>query len=231
MTTRGIKPARGDAGVTLVELLVVMALMGVVGSLVMSWFVAMTRNISEQTSRVTDAADARYALEYLSKDLRMAIRPRPGTPAFTASSSDRAVEFYVNVPRGVPALVRYSVQTAGGGNQQLVREYTPAAAGGPPYSWPSSGTKRLVLVPRLDPADGFRLSYTTASEADLPPCSSTVTTGCALPLPASPSLTSRDFVGAVEAMLHVVGNPLNDTTTRLRTRVLVVNADETAIVE
>lgn len=64
--------ARHDEGYTLVELLVVLVIMGVVGTMVVTSFVAASRSTARATERVDALSDVRPAAERLTRDLRAA---------------------------------------------------------------------------------------------------------------------------------------------------------------
>lgn len=100
---------RGDEGSTLVELLVVMVLTTVVLAAVGTVFVSTTRGVRETQVRTSTQADARTAMEAMSRSLRVAVAPPRGAPTGPSSStpvagpftsaSPTSVTFYANLQR------------------------------------------------------------------------------------------------------------------------------------
>lgn len=220
---------RGEAGTTLPELLVVMVLMGVVGSVVVSWQIGMQRSTAGFTARVNDQADLRTAMAHMTRDLRMAIRPSTGVPAFLPESTASDVRFYVNADSGPPLRVRYFTEPASDGGTQLVRESTPAAGSPGSWNWPAGGTRRTVLVRALV-AGAPLITYYDVASAELPPCSEGAVPPCAGPMTSSPTLQMPDAVGSVEIRLAARSRPDLPGDSELRTRVRVANAGLTAII-
>jgi type II secretory pathway pseudopilin PulG len=218
---------RGDAGTTLPELLVVMVLMSIVGVLVVTWAIGTQRSAAGFTSRVDDQAELRTAMAHLTRDLRMAIRPSSGVPAFQPASTASDVRFYVNRASGAPLLVRYAVVTAGG-RTQLIREETPGVGARAPWTWPTGGTRRTTLVRSLLATAPLN-TYFDLSSAELTPCAEDPATPCAMPMAASPTLATPDEVGAVEVRLTARSRPEFPGSSVLRTRVRIANAGLTAI--
>lgn len=95
---------RGDAGTTLAELLVVLGLMGLVGTLVMSVSVQTARVLTGAADRGGDTQQVRVALEAVTRSLRSAVDPdtvpkvvmaAPGTscnPAGTVGTGNAATD-------------------------------------------------------------------------------------------------------------------------------------------
>lgn len=216
-----------DAGLTLVETLVVMLLMGILGGVLLTWFIATQRATMGYTARIADLSDVQVAVDRFSKDVRMAIRPSSTVPAFLASSSADEAAFYVSRDTGAPLLVRYRV-TSAGGQRQLVREVTvPTGAG--PYTWPTTDMRRQVVIPALAPSATVSFAYYRRGDAGLPGCEAGVTAGCATPMPASPALTDPDDVGAVELTVRQNSRADLSGPTDLRSRTRIVNAGLTFV--
>jgi len=74
LTTSRPRPSRGgsDAGMTLIELLVTMILMGVIGSVVTAGVVSAMQDQRRATSRLDAVTSTQRALERVTKDLRAA---------------------------------------------------------------------------------------------------------------------------------------------------------------
>lgn len=135
--------SRGDhedeAGFTLVELLVVMALMLIVGSVVVNGIVSGLRASERGRARVEALTDLELAAERMARDLRFA------DPVDAAS----ATQVIVNVLRDdAGSLVRHRVtfDVAGGTITEARAIYDP-----PSSATPTSTTTREVISD-LDPA-------------------------------------------------------------------------------
>lgn len=221
---------RADAGLTLVELLMVMLLMAVVGTLASTWVIGTQRTAAGFTARVDDLADARLAVERITRDLRVAIRPRNGTAAFAAGATVSDVTFYANLTAGPPLRVRY-VLTGTGTTGQLVREQTAARGTVQPYTYPAAPDSSMVLARSLDVSVPLLTYYDVPSSA-LAPCTSTspAPSPCATAMPVAPSVTQLDAVGSVQVEVAVRSRSTLTPATRLETRVRLENAGQTTTV-
>lgn len=138
-----------DAGMTLVELTVAMVLGAIALTLMSSMFVASLRHNRTVTAKTTATADARIALEGLTRDLRVAVPLSASVPAMVLAGP-RRVTFYA--ARGassattdpLPSKVDYSVDTT---KHCLRRTITPAtrAANGA-LSWPAASAVSTCLA-------------------------------------------------------------------------------------
>ena len=105
---------RGDDGVSLAELLVVMAVSGVLLLALGAVFVGTARTTGDAQARNAATADTRLALDTIGRRLRVAVKP-PGQPSVIASAGARSLSFYASVmPAGtttvpLPTLVQYEV--------------------------------------------------------------------------------------------------------------------------
>ncbi|MBL8928720.1 MAG: hypothetical protein JNL54_01225 [Kineosporiaceae bacterium] len=95
---RGHAPSsrgHGDEGITLPELLVSMMISGIVFALSATMIVTSVRQRRFAEARVSSQADARIAVELLSRDLRVAHRAPNGTSASAFEfASPRKIVFY-----------------------------------------------------------------------------------------------------------------------------------------
>jgi Tfp pilus assembly protein PilW len=222
-----VRRLRGDDGTTLAELLVVMVLLGVVGSIVTSWQISMQRTTAGVTTFVSDQGDLRTAMAHMTKDLRMAIRPTADVPAFLPVSTASDMRFFVNTNSGPLKLVRYATEPSGTGTVRLVREEVPAVGAAVSGTWPATGASRVVLVQQLAPqplATYYRRAATGQST-----CATPTDPACATPVPLNPQLSAPDEVGAVEVRLVVRTKTGSVGRGELSTRVSVANAGLTAI--
>jgi len=137
-----LRPSHGiddEAGFTLVELLVVMALMLIVGSVVVSGIVSGLRASERGRARVEALTDLELAAERLARDLRFA------DPVDAASDT----QVIVNVLRDdAGTLVRHRVTfaVAGGTITETRAVYDP------PSSATATGTTVREVISDLDPA-------------------------------------------------------------------------------
>ena len=217
---------RGDDGTTLAELLVVMLLLGIVGTIVASWQISMQRTTAGVTAFVTDQADLRTAMAHMTKDLRMAIRPTADVAAFLPGSKANDVQFYVNTESGSLRLVRYLREETGAGTAQLVREEAVPAAT-PATTWPTTGVRRVVLVQRVLTSEPLA-TYYRAPMAGQQACAAPGGS-CETPVALTPQLSAPDEIGAVVVQLAARTGSASIGRSELRTRVTVVNAGLTAL--
>lgn len=63
---------KDSKGVTLIELLAVLALIGLVMSLIISLFLFGNRNFSQQNEQTSVVSNARYSMDYLTRQIRKA---------------------------------------------------------------------------------------------------------------------------------------------------------------
>lgn len=100
----------GEAGLTLVELMVVLVIAGIVLSGLTTFFVGTLRAAQRVDVRTTDHSNAQLAMVVLSRDVRAAVAPRPSEqPAFLSATPYQA-RFTSNIGSIVrPALIDMSI--------------------------------------------------------------------------------------------------------------------------
>ena len=221
---------RGDAGVSLVELFVVILVLGVLGTLLLRTFVAGTSAATTAERRGHDAQQVRVAMDTLTRGLRTAVDPDGAGPlrAVQPGSTGRDVTFYANLRVGVvdpapPDRVRLWVDGSGALREQVSdgqwdATHTPL--------WPSVTREREVLRGvRVDlPAAGPRPVFTflrredTTQQANGATQTSVEMASGAL----TDSLTGARKVEAVEVWLSA-GTPGADPVTAV-SRVTLLNA-------
>jgi len=205
-----------EAGFTLAEMLVVIVILGVIGSMLSTWFIAGIKTTSRVVTATDDQNATHNAIQQLGTDLELAV-PDPSSttagPLITATHD--SLSMYTNI-NGLsnPALVTWSVTSSGGYNGSLVRTYTPPSVSAGVVSWPSSGKlTRTELQGVNDKNDGkipalFRYLDATGAQAtqmctDATPAPSP----CATPLTATgttdPTSTQVPNIVAVEVYLQV----------------------------
>lgn len=112
---------RDDAGVTLVELMVTLALTAAVLAMVATGVISLFRATNMVDVRTDNVDHARLAVATLSRDLRAAVPGESGEPAFLIAEPRRA-RFTAHLGDGeVPVLIDLSVQPDG----RLVERETP----------------------------------------------------------------------------------------------------------
>lgn len=157
MTRRGGAPARRDAGISLIEVLVGVVILGVLGGLLSTFVIDMLRTSTGTSSRLTNVDSMRVALDDVTKGLRTAVRPEQLNPdcasqcdAAFRSAESNSVTFYANYGvAGKAQLTTYRVEADPHhpGTARLVEEIFPAAApGGSPSTTCSTGCKQRVVA-------------------------------------------------------------------------------------
>ena len=160
-----------DAGFSLPELLVAMALTSILLAALAGIFTSNLRTTSRISAKVTATADARLAVDTMSRRLRVAVAPDATQAAFT-TTDPRSVTFYASLvgaaaggvtTRAVdpkPTKVEYSVvpATYSGQATTCLREVlTPAVGSAAPYTYPASGSTTRCLAYGTLNADGAPL--------------------------------------------------------------------------
>lgn len=215
---------RADAGVTVVELAVTAAVGSVVLAGVATVAVGAMNSSRDLTARSATTGDVRVVEEVVSRDLRVAVRPR-GQAAALVSGTATAVTFYALLNRSgaaqttdtVPALVEL-----GWDGRCVTRRVTAGvpvtnpASTGPFWTWTPTGTPSCLARTATAPVYAY---YATAalSAVGADPAPVALVSGA---LPASDLRT----VQSVQARLAVVdpGSPAAGGSTVV-TRVTLAN--------
>ena len=196
--TAPLRRAGGQAGVTMVEMAVVIALLGLVLAMAMQGLVSYQRATAAADTRQQNLEEARADMAVLTKDLRTAT-------AFTAASaSDVTFTALLNVGSTAPPnQVRLYVDGSGVLREVVTPPDDPAAS---PITYTGAGTTRIVgrgltatssLLSYRDSTDTVTASLTAIASVvvtvsvDLPSRSGT-------DVPAT-VLTSRVFLPNVAA--------------------------------
>ena len=154
--------APADAGMTVVELLVVIGLLSVLTVIVFNTAILAARTVDRVSTRLDNSTSGEVAMENITKTLRTAVRPGQlstvctgcTTYAFVAASPTRAV-FYANLNNTGAGPARTTLEvvegtgTAAGTGQLRVTSEQPvvAADGSYAYCTPGPGctpTQRVV---------------------------------------------------------------------------------------
>lgn len=170
---------RGDRGVSLAELLVVMLVSSVVLVAVGTTFATSLRLTTDVNSRTATTADARLAAEAVARRLRVAIRP-PSASSIFLSAGPTAVRFYASLssnggyptvsPSGVvallpPTLVDYRLDPVTGCLRETLTRGVPVTApdGSVTYGFGGTSTTRCLAVSEVVTGAPLFSYYTTGT--------------------------------------------------------------------
>lgn len=148
-----------DRGVSLIEMIIVMTLLSLVVTLVATVFVSSLRQNRTVIAKTTSTADARIAMEALSRDLRVALPPDGASPAVSKAEPGH-VEYYAALGAStattdpLPSRVDFSIDST---VRCLRRDITPAVQVGANLTWPASGTVSTCVALGDVNADGSAL--------------------------------------------------------------------------
>lgn len=212
-TPRAVHPH--EEGITLVELLVTMTLMGIVGSLIFAGVLGLTRTAAVADRVTFDQGFGRNALSLISRDVRAAARVQQSSdPAFVHAGPDSA-EFTANLRTGEEStLIHIEVDAS----RKIVVTATEPE--------PGSEAPDLVFDP-ADEAERYIASYVVNTDpifqyfaADGTPLDAFDGTG-------NLSESDRRRIASVEITLDLNRAPIQTDSTRLTTTVRLPNAGAT----
>lgn len=150
----------GDAGTTLAELAVSMFIGTIVLAAVATVFVGTLRSTRTANSRVTSAADARVAMETMTRGLRVGVDPpMAGTTSPFLSAAGSSVNFYASLttPSATtdppPTLIQYAYDST---RKCLLRTQTAAVGTSPNFTF-TTGAKSSCLAYGTVNGDGSPL--------------------------------------------------------------------------
>ena len=218
---------RDDEGLTLMEMVVVTAILGVVLAMIQTTTITAQKDLAGSQSRLDQLQQSKLAMESISKVLRTSVLPSQLNGTCTSCSSAafingdvRSVQFYANINNDSnvvgPSQVTYSV-AADGTLTELVHGPNPHAANDYNYQYTcTKGTTGCVITNRVlarkvDTTQAM-FTYYDASGATLTP-----------PLGAS----ALALVDSVDIVLKVKSSKTAPAVT-LTTRVTLPNADAVA---
>ena len=115
---------RSDEGVTLIEMVVVIAILSGVLAMVVTVIIAAQKNVNGNSARLDQIQQGKVAMESMSKTLRTAVRPSQLNATCTGcdqaaflQGNARSVQFYANInnPANIlgPSRVSYTVDNSG----------------------------------------------------------------------------------------------------------------------
>jgi len=183
---------------TLVELGVSMLIVSIVLAGVASVFIGVMRSSRRAAVTTSTSADARIATEQITRELRVAVRPKGEQSAIVAATAD-SVTFYALLNRTgsaatgtvVPGRIRYAYD-----GTCVQRTWTPGAEitspadTGPFYTWTAGSQTRCILRTTVAPQFAYYDSGAVENSA---------TPAVALPGAASGlDLATRQSVRSIE---------------------------------
>lgn len=150
----------GDEGYGLPELLVSMALFGIVIAAVSAVFVNAIDSVRFVSTKTATTADARIAMEAMTRSLRVAIQPTGLETALAEADDDRIV-FYSSMDRGTgqtadsPTRVTYEYDPTSRclEETQVVASVNPDASERDtiPLVWTGAGTSKCLIETNAPP--------------------------------------------------------------------------------
>ena len=163
--------ARGDAGVTLPELLVAMMIVSLVLVAATTVLVATTRQYRASDGKTNTQADSRILLESVTRDIRIGVPSPNGEGVFSAAGPN---SFTVYTAKGAtdarPIQVTYDVDPT----SKCLRRTAIAPTGTSPVTYPSTSARsRCVVFSKVDTSQPL-FTYSTiapggvAAPASLP---------------------------------------------------------------
>jgi hypothetical protein len=207
-----------DAGISLAETLIAMMMASIVMITLGTLFVGSLRENRTVIGKTNSTADARIAMEAMTRELRVATTPKGQTTAITSATAT-AVTFYSSIGTSTattdpnPSLVTLRIDTT---NKCLWREITPATVVGTTLTWPTASKKAGCVARGNINASGADLFtyYPLNSDGTV---GTTAYTAAQLP-------SSLGSIGAVGLSLSVgdVANPTVNPTV-LQDQVSLVN--------
>jgi len=209
-----------DAGVTLVEVLMAMALSTILGAVTLMLFVQVSASANDTTDRTISSSQARNALQSWSSYLQV-IDDAAGSGSSTSRFewiTDSSIMFYADLNNrsgavgttAAASMIWLRLDSAG----QLVEERFP----GTPTSYPATATSCRILVFRVSATrlfsaynlDGANLSATlTAGSLGTAPA---VSSGCQK-LPSAPPSKGTPSQTVVSNLKNVISVNIDFTTT------------------
>jgi Tfp pilus assembly protein PilE len=138
-----------DAGLTIIEMMVTLLLMGIVGTIMFATVVSVTQTLNHSQANSDSLDIARVGMNRLAKTVRsgMSIQQNGSSdlPPLAAMAPNQ-LTVYASLGT-VPAKVTYSIDA----NRQLIESWYAGVAASSPY-WTFSATPRTEVIARQIPA-------------------------------------------------------------------------------
>jgi type II secretory pathway pseudopilin PulG len=137
-----LRSLRSEAGTSVVEMVIVTAILGLVMAVVIGAFVAVQRNVANQDIRLENLDEGRVMMATLSKDIRTATILTGGSSPFVTADGNR-VKFYANLDTtGAPNLIEIYVDPTNPTAPVLIERLTlPNQPLTDPPTYPPTPTK------------------------------------------------------------------------------------------
>lgn len=226
-----VRAGRDDAGVSLPELLVTMMLFVVVSIALSAVFLNATETMRFVATKTSTTADARIAMEAMSRSLRVAVIPKGETSAIVSARADR-VEFFASLKRSatqtadIPTKVVYAYNptTRCLEETQVVATARPGDAARP-YEWTGAGTTKCLIrtnaAPQFSYFNDGRIVNTSVTPA---------ATVAPLTVPAGGlALAARQSVVSVETTIVVQDPTATDVRGTLTVNRVTLTNVQTAL--
>lgn len=140
---------QGEAGFGLPEFVVAMAMSGILLLALGTTFAGSLKTSTKTTTRISDTADLRLALDTVARRLRVAVRPATGVPAFQVAGP-RTVRFFAAMDKPAdnaeqpPTLVEYVITPTCLEERRTVPSGTTEAT----WSWTVGATTTTTCLAR-----------------------------------------------------------------------------------
>jgi hypothetical protein len=122
---RTLRRLRSEAGTSVVEMVIVTAVLGLVMAVVIGAFVAVQRNVADQDIRLENLDEGRVMMSTLSKSIRTAAILTGGSSPFVIADANR-LKFYGNLDTtGAPNLIEMYVDPSNPTAPVLIQKLTP----------------------------------------------------------------------------------------------------------
>lgn len=201
---------RADDGHTLAELSVSIMIIGLVSAIAFTVFMSVQRVNTVVTDRNTTMGEGRFAMEHVSRTLRVATS-QDGTLPPIVDARTNQITFYAALEnsgrgsvRAVPTKVIYYFDAA---KKCLMEDVTPGVQSGATRSWPVSG-RRVRCVADTEVAPTFEYFDSTVIAAGGKPTST-------LGTPPWVSPTNATTLKSIRSVLITI--PVQKTTGRTTT--------------
>jgi type II secretory pathway pseudopilin PulG len=120
-----IRRFRSESGTSILEMVVVTAILGLVVSVAIGTFVAVQRNVANEDIRLENLDEGRVMMATLSKSIRTATILTGGSSPFVTADLNR-VKFYANLDTtGAPNLIEIYIDTTNPTAPVLIEKLTP----------------------------------------------------------------------------------------------------------
>jgi hypothetical protein len=122
---RTLRRLRSEAGTSVVEMVIVTAVLGLVMATVIGAFVAVQRNVANEDIRLENLDEGRVMMATLSKSIRTATILTGGSSPFVIADGNR-LKFYGNLDTtGAPNLIEMYVDPTNPTAPVLIQKLTP----------------------------------------------------------------------------------------------------------